>query len=172
MGVLITRPSTTISAGNWSVTDANIPGTINDQNDITLTNNTSQNEQFVVNLDDVPSELSSVNFTGIQFNVRAKRSGKGNATFEASVTKPPSTAVVELSQVVSNDGLADHSSNNVSINFNADTVNDLFFVLDTTDGTQVFISEVSVTLTYTDPTNGILKLNNGLIQLTSGKITL
>ena len=89
MGELIIRPNSTIDAGDWSVNDANIPDTLNDQSDITLTNNTSQNEQFVVGLDNVPSELSSVNFTGIQFTVRARKGGKGNATFEASVRTPP-----------------------------------------------------------------------------------
>ena len=63
---------------------------------------------------------------------------------------------------------------NIQISFNADTVNGLFLVLNTLLGTQVFISEVSLTLSFTDPIigNGTLKLNNGLIQLSSGKITI
>ena len=173
MGELVIRPDTIISAGNWSVTDANIPDTLNDQSDITITNNTTQDEQFVVDLDDVPSELSSVNFTGIQFTVRAKKGGKGNATFEAFVLRGESI-IVQLEQSVSSASLTDHTSSNASISLDANAVNDLSFLLNTTDGTQVFISEVSVTLTYTDPItgNGTIIIPSGLIQLTSGKITL
>jgi hypothetical protein len=58
MGELVIRPDTTISAGNWSVTDANIPDTLNDQSDITLTNNTTQVVFLTKKIDELVKEVN------------------------------------------------------------------------------------------------------------------
>ena len=86
MPTVTIRPDSTVSAGNWSVADANIPGQINDQSDSTSVYNTTVNQNFIVNLDDV--SLSGATFNSFTVTVRAKVSGKGSSEWNTRLLDP------------------------------------------------------------------------------------
>ena len=75
MATIIIRPDGDTTVGNFSNTPIN--AVLSDSNDATFTNNTSQNLQFTVSLDDV--SLSGATFNSFILTTRAKKSGKGNA---------------------------------------------------------------------------------------------
>ena len=74
MPTVTIRPDSTVSAGNWSVADANIPGQINDQNDSTTVINTTANQSFLVELDDPGVTASS--YDSGEVTIRASKTGK------------------------------------------------------------------------------------------------
>ena len=77
MPTVTIRPDSTVSAGNWSVADANIPGQINDQNDSTTVSNITPNQSFLVELDDPGVTASSYDLGEV--TIRASKTGKGSS---------------------------------------------------------------------------------------------
>ena len=77
MPAVTIRPNSTVSAGSWSVADANIPGQINDQNDSTVVSNTTANQSFLVELDDPGVTASSYDLGEV--TIRAARTGKSSS---------------------------------------------------------------------------------------------
>ena len=140
------RPDGDTTVGNFSNTPIN--AVLSDSNDATFTNNTAQNQSFIVSLDDV--SLSGATFNSYNVIVRAKKGGKGNATCNARLADS-SFAVNHLSSLsVTSSSYFNYTFGaSFPSGFSNSDVNTLFIRVDTTGGTQVFIAEIYVTIDYT-----------------------
>ena len=83
MATTISRPDGTVSAGNWSVGDAAIPGVLNDSDDATIVYNTSANQTMTLTLDMPVSDISLLK--SLQPVIRVRRGGKGSASFTVTI---------------------------------------------------------------------------------------
>ena len=159
----IIRPAGDTTVGNFSNTPIN--AVLSDSNDATFTNNTSQNQSFIVSLDDV--SLSGATFNSYNVTVRAKKGGKGNASCNARLADS-SFAVNHVSSLsVTSTSYFDYQFGaTFPSGFSNSDVNTLFVRLDTTGGTQVFISEIFVTIDYTAAASGPANLtsHNGIAK--------
>jgi len=152
MPTVTIRPDSTVSAGNWSVADANIPGQINDQNDSTSVINLAQNQSFLVELDDPGVTASS--YDSGEVTIRASKTGKGSSldfTVEVYIgtslhysknLTTSSTSIVALSS----------SGFTFPGGFNDSDSNTLRVGISTTNGTQGQFAEVSMAINYTEAT--------------------
>jgi len=140
------RPDGDTSVGNFSNTPIN--AVLSDSNDATFTNNTVQNQSFIVSLDDV--SLSGATFNSYNVTVRAKKGGKGNASCNARLFDS-SFAVNHVSSlsVTSSSYFNYQFGASFPSGFSESDVNNLSVRVDTTGGTQVFIAEIYVTIDYT-----------------------
>tara|TARA_R100000995_G_scaffold32292_1_gene14527 strand:- start:1133 stop:1681 length:549 start_codon:yes stop_codon:yes gene_type:complete len=147
MPTVIIRPDGDTTVGSFSNTPIN--AVLSDSNDATFTNNTAQNQSFIVSLDDV--SLSGATFNSWTMTVRAKKGGKGNASCNARLFDS-SFAVNHVSSLsITSSSYINHAAGTASFpsGFSESDVNNLSVRIDTTGGTQVFIAEIYVTIDYT-----------------------
>lgn len=154
----VIRPDGDTTVGNFSNTP--VHAVLSDSNDATFTNNTTQNQQFTVSLDDV--SLSGATFNSFILTTRAKKSGKGNATFNARVYTSGGSILSNDSFTVTSTSYADFNSSSTSFSggFSESDVNGLYVVVTTTGGTQGFFAEVFVTIDYTAAASGPANLTS------------
>lgn len=172
MPSVIIRPDATVSAGNWSIQDGLIAGVLGDQNVATEVLNTSGNQSIITTLSDVSGGLGAQQFTSATITVSAKQSGKGTATFSAFLLDG-SNNILSTANFTATSTTYSNFDDAVSVNFDNDQVNNLRLMITTTGNTQAFFNEAFVTLEYgVVESNGEVILSSGLIQLTSGKVTL
>jgi hypothetical protein len=176
MATTILRPSSTISAGSWSVADALIYATLSDQNDATEVYNTTGNQSMTLALDDLSDDINNFNqATSARLTVRARKGGKGIATFTAKLQNEDGEDLTSTDHTVEESSLTNFLSDLADISSqNEEFISGLRVVILGTNGTQAFFAEVSVSLVYSETAvgNGTIIIPSGLIQLTSGKITL
>jgi len=155
------RPDGDTTVGNFSNTPIN--AVLSDSNDATFTNNTSTNQSFIVSLDDV--SLSGATFNSYNVTVRAKKSGKGNASCNARLFDS-SFAVNHVSSLsVTSSSYFDYQLGaSFPGGFSNSDVNNLSIRLDTTGGTQVFIAEIYVTIDYTAAASATVHSVNGVAE--------
>jgi len=168
MPTIIIRPDGDTTIGNFSNTPIN--AVLSDSNDATFTNNTAQNQSFIVSLDDV--SLSGATFNSWSMTVRAKKGGKGNASCDARLFDS-SFAVNNITSLsVTSSSYTDLSAGSASFpgGFSNSDVNNLSVRVDTTGGTQVFISEIFVTIDYTAAVSGYGHDVNSVGSSSIGKI--
>ena len=158
MATIIIRPDGDTTVGNFSNTPIN--AVLSDSNDATFTNNTSQNQQFTVSLDDV--SLSGATFNSFILTTRAKKSGKGNAEFNARVLDSGGSALSNDNFTSTSTSYADFNSPSTSFSagFSESDVNGLQVLITTSGGTQGFFAEVFVTIDYTAAASGPANLTN------------
>tara|TARA_R100001443_G_scaffold113230_1_gene127634 strand:- start:3286 stop:3831 length:546 start_codon:yes stop_codon:yes gene_type:complete len=146
MPTVTIRPDGDTAVGGFS--NAPINAVLSDSNDATFTNNTSQNQTFIVSLDDV--SLSGATFNSWNVTVRAKKGGKGNASCNARLFDS-SFAVNSVSSlsVTSSSYFNYQFGASFPGGFSDSDADTLSIRLDTTGGTQVFIAEIFVTIDYT-----------------------
>ena len=160
----IIRPDGDSTVGNFSNTP--VHAVLSDSNDATFTNNTSQNQQLIVSLDDV--SLSGATFNSFILTTRAKKSGKGSATFNARVLDSGGSALSNDSFTATSTSYADFNSPSTSFSggFSESDVNGLQVTITTTGGTQGFFAEVFVTIDYTAAASGPANLTsyNGIAK--------
>lgn len=172
MPSVIIRPDATVSAGDWSIQDELIAGVLGDQNVDTEVVNTSEDQEIKMTLSDVSDDLGAQQFTSATINVSAKRTARGDGTFKALLTNEEGVSLHSDSFTVQ-DTIYTNFTTNVNINLSNDEVNSLRLSIITTTGTQVIFNEAFVTVVYgVVGSNGEIILSSGLIQLTSGKVTL
>jgi len=150
MPTVTIRPDSTVSAGDWSVADANIPGQINDQDDSTSVYNTTVNQNFIVNLDDV--SLSGATFNSFTVTVRASVSGKGSSEWNTRLLDPVGGSTLSSTNLsTSSPSLSDFTagSGSFSAGFSETAVNGLQIRIGTLNNTQCVFAEVSVEIDYT-----------------------
>lgn len=144
MPTITIRPDADSTVGNFSNTP--VHAVLSDSNDATFTTNLSQNQNFIVTLDDV--SLSGATFNSWAMTVRAKK-GKGNASCSARLVSG-SVLDVNTSVSVTSASFVDIAAGTASFpsGFSNSDANNLIVRLDTT-ATQVSISEIFVTIDYT-----------------------
>jgi len=157
MPTVIIRPDGDTTIGNFTNTPIN--AVLSDSNDATFTNNSSQNQSFIVSLGDV--SLSGATFNSYNVTVRAKKGGKGNATCNARLFDS-SFAVNHVSSLsITTTSYFDYQFGaTFPGGFSESDVNNLSVRLDTTGGTQCFIAEIFVTIDYTAGSSGPANLTN------------
>jgi len=173
MPSVIIRPDVTVSAGNWSVSDLLIADILGDQNATTEIFNSSANQEVVMTLTDVSDGLGLQQFTSATITVSAKKSGKGDGNFKAILLDSSST-IIHSANFTVQDAIYINFTTTANINFHTSDINDLRLSITTTLGTQVLFNEAFVTVVYGESLSdtGKITLSSGLIQLTSGKVTL
>ena len=146
MPTVTIRPDGDTTVGNFSNTPIN--AVLSDSDDATFTNNTAQNQSFIVSLDDV--SLSGATFNSYNVTVRAKKGGRGNASCNARLFDSSFSVNHVSSLSVTSSSYFDYQfSASFPSGFSESDVNNLSVRLDTTGGTQVFIAEIYVTIDYT-----------------------
>ena len=160
----IIRPDGDTTVGNFSNTPIN--AVLSDSNDATFTNNTSQNQSFIVSLDDV--SLSGATFNSYNVTGRAKKGGKGNATCNVRLFDSSFAVNTTTSLSLTSTSYVDIAAGTASFpgGFSESDVNNLSVRLDTTGGTQCFIAEIFVTIDYTAAASGPANLtsHNGIAK--------
>ena len=151
------------------VSNTPINAVLSDSNDATFTNNTAQNQSFIVSLDDV--SLSGATFNSWSMTVRAKKGGKGNASCDARLFDS-SFAVNNITSLsITSSSYFDYQFGaSFPGGFSNSDVNNLSVRVDTTGGTQVFISEIFVTIDYTAAVSGYGHDVNSVGSSSIGKI--
>jgi len=162
MPTVIIRPDGDTAVGNFSNTPIN--AVLSDSSDVSFTNNTAQNQSFIVSLDDV--SLSGATFNSWAMTVRAKKSGKGNANFNARLFDSSFAVNTNTALATSSSSYADIPAGTASFpgGFSNSDVNNLSVRIDTTGGTQVFISEIFVTIDYTAAASATVHSVNGVAE--------
>jgi len=171
MPTVIIRPNSTSSAGNWSVADANIPGQINDQSDVSFVINNSANQDFTVNLDDV--SLSGATFNSFTVTVRAKVSGKGSSEWNTRLLDTVGSSILSsTNSSTSSSSFSDiaSGSGSFSAGFSETAVNGLQVRVLTLNNTQCVIAELFITIDYTAGSSGYGHDVNSLASTNIGKV--
>ena len=178
MAELILRPNEVESLGQWSEDSTTIVEYLSDNSNLSTDNtihNTSGNQSLVLALTDIPSAQSNVEFISAKVTIHAHKSNKSLTSSTRINLMIEDDAIVSNDHIISEDELAAYEGSSVSISdYSQDQLNSFTVQITGLLNTQTFYSEVFVTLVYTDPpvTGGAIRLENGSIQLTSGKITL
>ena len=176
MPSLILRPNELIDAGEWSVEGDELLETISDNAD-TATINQAQNQSITVNLDNVPSAQSTATFNTITATAITAPTTKGNPAFILAILKSNSTQIFDQQFINSSGGVQILTTDVVTLsgdNSKAEFISSLILQYTGLSGTQASLSELFITVTYTEPALGAGKitLSEGLIRLTSGKISI
>lgn len=180
MPTVVLRPSSEISSGNWddSATSGSFDvAKINDSDNSTYVNNSTQNQSFIVHLDDT-SGLSGATFNNFVVTaIFQKHGGRGaDASFEVKIGDASSVttfgSISDSVFVTTNSSATTINAN--SINFggsvSASDVDDMRLSVTTTDGTQVRIFELYVTVDYTAAATGYTHDVIGVAAASIGKI--
>ena len=174
MATTISRPDGTVSAGNWSVVDADIPGVLNDADDATIVFNTNANQTMTLTLDMDVSNISLLK--SLQPVIRVRRGGKGSASFTVTIDDGSQTFInaeafsTTSATLVTLTGTAEDVS---SIGAGQTQANNLRVTITGTSSTQGFFADFSLIVEYdTVSVAGTITLNSGTIILNSGTITL
>jgi len=161
MPTVIIRPDGDTAVGNFSNTPIN--AVLSDSSDVSFTNNTAQNQSFIVSLDDV--SLSGATFNSYNVTVRAKKGGKGNASCNARLFDSSFAVNNNTSLSVTSSGYFNYQFGaSFPGGFSESDVNNLSIRLDTTGGTQVFIAEIHVTIDYTAAASATVHSVNGVAE--------
>ena len=152
MPTVVIRPDGDITVGNFSNTP--VTAVLSDSDDTTFTNNTTTNQVFEVSLDDV--SLSGATFNSFILTTRAKRSGKGNAEWNAQLQTSGGSALCDDDFTSTSTSYADFNSSSTSFSggFSESDVNGLKVRIETINSRQCFFAEVFVTIDYTAAASG------------------
>ena len=165
-------PNSVVSIGAYSVTDGEVVNILSDGSNAVdsadIFNNTNGNQLIHVGLEDVSNNSS---FTSFTTTIHARKGGKGNASVNIRVQTSGGDLLSSHNITVNTVGVSVYTTPSTSLSFNTSVANGLQLRILGTDNTQCFYTEAFVTLTGTT-SSGLIKLNSGLTQLTSGKITL
>jgi len=174
MAELIIRPDNVVSMGNWDPTaQSTVADYMSDNSDDTTVFNTNGNQSMQLSLADIPELYDEATFTSATATIRARRSGKGNASTTVKILNG-TEAIVETTHTINSIAIAAYTSGIADISeMDLETINNLQFYMIGTGNTQAYYSEVFFTLTYeveeTPPVRGV-KLSSGKLVLT-GKVT-
>ena len=173
MATTISRPDGTVSAGNWSVGDAAIPGVLNDSDDATIVYNTSANQIMTLTLDMPVSDISLLK--SLQPVIRVRRGGKGSASF--TVTIDDGSQVFINAEAFSTtsatlETLTGTEEDVSSIGAGQTQANNLRVIITGTGSTQGFFADFFLNVEYDPTAAGTVSLTSGTVTLTSGMITL
>ena len=136
-------------SGNWSTHISTIHTRNNDSNDATLVYNTRQNQDFTLSLDMSATDVGTM--IAMQQTLRFKAGGKGTATCTVTVNDGSSTYINAEAFSAGTTSFANYNGaahNITSIGGGQTQANNLQMVLTTTGGTQNFIAEYALVVTY------------------------
>ena len=171
MPSLILRPNGLINAGDWGVNPDTILENISDNDLGTSLINQAQNQAIIVNLDNVPSAQSTSTFTSLTASAITSPTAKGSPAFNLSISDLD--GIIFAQTFTNTSGLIQTQTTDVvTINKNDQYINGLTLAFIGLSGTQAKVHELFLTVVYEDDSSGKIILSSGLIQLTSGKITL
>ena len=173
MATTISRPDGTVSAGNWSVGDAAIPGVLNDSDDATIVYNTSANQTMTLTLDMPVSDISLLK--SLQPVIRVRRGGKGSASFTVTIQDLSQTFInAEAFSTTSAtlETLTGTEEDVSSIGAGQTQANNLRVIITGTSSTQGFFADFFLNVEYDPTAAGTVSLTSGTVTLTSGMITL
>ena len=176
MPSLILRPNDLIDAGEWGVNPDTILEKISD-NAPSFVINQQQNQSILVTLDNVPSAQSTATFNTITATAITAPTAKGNPAFALSILKNAQTDLFSQTFINSSGGVQILTTDVVTLsgnNTSAEFISSLLLQYTGLSGTQAKVLELFVTVTYTEPilVAGKITLSEGLINLTSGKISI
>jgi hypothetical protein len=173
MPITSISPNSIVSIGAYSVTDGEVVDILSDGSNAVdsadIFFNTNGNQLIHVGLENPSGGNSS--FTSFTTTIHARKGGKGNGSVNIRVVNSGGDLLSSHDIIVNTVGVSVYTTPSTSLSFNTSVANGLQLQIQGTDNTQCFYTEAFVTLTGTT-TPGLIKLNSGLTQLTSGKITL
>lgn len=165
MPTVIIRPNATALSNSWTNTGgASIHAVTSDSDDTTFTNNAAQNQTFILNLDDV--SLSGATFNSWTMTLGGRKGGKGSATLIARFLNTSAGISTSTSVSLTSGSFVNVAAGAASFPSGIDDsdVNDCIVRIDTTGGTQCFISEVFVTIDYTAASSATVHSVNGVAE--------
>lgn len=178
MATVTLKPDGDLShSGHWSLSSGNVHPALSDSDDATWLKNTRPNQTFVLSLDMSVSDIGTM--TAMQQTLRIRQGGKGACTCTVTVDDGSSTYISAEAFNISNASFADHvgAAHNVSsIGGGQSEANLLRMTLTTTGGTQNFIAEYSLAVTYSTAGYGHMVMNvastdiSSVINVTSANI--